>query len=371
MLTIYRRHLSTCAYASKGRAWKRCQCPIWVQGRLGDDYIRKALDIRSWEAAQECVRDWEAKGAMVEDVKRVTVEHAAEKFIRELGSRHVTQTVIRKFEILLQERLKAFCEGKGIRWLDELEVETVRDFRSTWNILDRSPRKQRGPLGPLTAAKYLERLKQFFKFCLENDWVRRNPAAPLKPAKIKPSPTMPLTEDEYAAVLDACASERIRLMIELLRHSGLRISDASTLERSRLQGDRLLLYTAKSGTPVHLPLPPEVASRLRATVNSNAKYFFWSGASKRRVAATNWRDDITRMLRSAGIPSGGPHRLRDTFAVELLRNGARIENVQQLLGHSSIRVTEKHYAPWVQSRQEALEVDVRKTWKKRALVRVK
>jgi hypothetical protein len=53
-----------------------------VQGRLGDDYVREALDMRSWEGAQEHVRDWEAKGSMEEDVKRVTIEEASEKFIR-------------------------------------------------------------------------------------------------------------------------------------------------------------------------------------------------------------------------------------------------------------------------------------------------
>jgi site-specific recombinase XerD len=101
------------------------------------------------------------------DVKRVTIEDASEKFIRELRTRHVTQTVIRKFEILLEERLKRFCDAKGIQYLDQLDVETVRDFRTTWDVMDTSPRKRRGPLGPLTAAKELERLKQYFKFCLE------------------------------------------------------------------------------------------------------------------------------------------------------------------------------------------------------------
>jgi integrase len=33
-----------------------------------------------------------------------------------------------------------------------------------------------------------------------------------------------------------------------------------------------------------------------------------------------------------------------------------------LLGHSSIKVTEKHYSPWVRARQEQIEADVRRTW---------
>jgi len=56
------------------------------------------------------------------------------------------------------------------------------------------------------------------------------------------------------------------------------------------------------------------------------------------------------------------HRFRDTFAVELVKAGVPIERVSVLLGHSSIRVTERHYNPWVKARQEQLEADVRATW---------
>jgi integrase len=48
--------------------------------------------------------------------------------------------------------------------------------------------------------------------------------------------------------------------------------------------------------------------------------------------------------------------------VELLQAGVSIETVSVLLGHSSIRVTERHYAPWVKSRQDKLEREVRKIW---------
>jgi len=39
-----------------------------------------------------------------------------------------------------------------------------------------------------------------------------------------------------------------------------------------------------------------------------------------------------------------------------------MERVSVLLGHSSIKVTEKHYSPWVAARQEQLEADVRRSW---------
>jgi integrase len=47
--------------------------------------------------------------------------------------------------------------------------------------------------------------------------------------------------------------------------------------------------------------------------------------------------------------------LRDTFAVENLLTGMPIDQVSMLLGHSSVKVTEKHYSPWVAARQQQLE----------------
>jgi integrase/recombinase XerD len=53
---------------------------------------------------------------------------------------------------------------------------------------------------------------------------------------------------------------------------------------------------------------------------------------------------------------------RDTFAVSLLLKGVSLESVSKLLGHSSIKITERHYAPWVKARQEQLEAEVRRIW---------
>ena len=54
------------------------------------------------------------------------------------------------------------------------------------------------------------------------------------------------------------------------------------------------------------------------------------------------------------------HRFRDAFAVELLLSGVPLERVSVLLGHSSVKITERHYAPWVRERQEQMEADVRR-----------
>ena len=64
-----------------------------------------------------------------------------------------------------------------------------------------------------------------------------------------------------------------------------------------------------------------------------------------------------------GMSNAVSHRLRDTFAVELLLAGVPLERVSILLGHQSIKITEKHYSPWTRSRQEQIEQDLAAAWK--------
>ena len=56
------------------------------------------------------------------------------------------------------------------------------------------------------------------------------------------------------------------------------------------------------------------------------------------------------------------HRLRDTFAEDLLKKGVPMEEVSKLLGHESIRTTERSYAKWVKGRQDRLDSLVMGTW---------
>lgn len=66
----------------------------------------------------------------------------------------------------------------------------------------------------------------------------------------------------------------------------------------------------------------------------------------------------TDVLAAAKITNGHSHRFRHTFAVALLTSGASLESVSQLLGHQSITITQRHYAPCVKARQDALDREI-------------
>jgi integrase len=163
-------------------------------------------------------------------------------------------------------------------------------------------------------------------------------------------------------------ARRLRGLVLLQRYSGLRIGDLVGMETNRIKGKRLFLYTAKTGTPVCSVLPDFVLKALDETPRVCEKYFFWSGDGKLDSIVRSWQTRLRRLFELAKIENGHPHRFRHTFAAELLLSGVPIERVAILLGHSSLRITEKHYAAFVRSRQEQLEDDLTSAWSRDAFL---
>lgn len=355
MLNLYRRHQPPCRYAS--RRFRNCNCPIWVQGSLRGEYVRRSLDLRSWSAATDLVRDWEASGeiGVVKKPDVPNVAEAVDRFFIDLRAQQLSGETIRKYENLLRGRLLPWCGEKGVRYLKQVGVEEIRQFRAGWTD------------SALYASKNLERLRAFFRFCMHDDWIGKNPARAVKAPKVTDKPTLPFSPDEMARILKACDGypgnqARIRAFVLTMRYSGLRIGDVIALERSRLRGSKLLLYTAKTGTPVYVPLPPLVVDAIGQLDTNEKGRFFSTGDAKPQTARANWARYLDSLFDLAGIVGGHSHRFRDTFAVELLLAGTPLETVSVLLGHSSIRVTERHYRPWVRSLQRKLEEEVARTW---------
>lgn len=156
-----------------------------------------------------------------------------------------------------------------------------------------------------------------------------------------------------------------------MRWSGLAIEDACTSDRSRLNDqNEVFLYRAKTGVPVTVPIPDEVAAEIRSLPSSNPKYFWWTGNGDVRNYVKVWQRQFRKLVRKVKLDRNEdgtkrrahPHMLRDTFAVEYLLAGMPLEDVSRLLGHSSIKVTERHYNPFVKARREQLVASVKSAW---------
>jgi integrase len=242
----------------------------------------------------------------------------------------------------------------------------------------------------VTTHRKHERMHSFFAFCVANDLRRKNPMDALKKPKTPDVvPTDYFLPKEFEQIIAATdkyeygggndnqhRGQRLRALTLLMRWSGLAILDATSLERERLStnengDDQIFLYRAKTGVPVNVVIPNEVGEALRTLPNSHPSYFFWSGNGDPRSAAKAFQRSYWKLFKLAKIqkPDGTPkrchpHMFRDTFAVELLLAGVPLDQVSLLLGHSSVKITERHYAPFCKARQKQLAASVKLAWKK-------
>jgi integrase/recombinase XerD len=353
MHTFRRHNPEQCKFTSRDD--RRCKCPIWVTGRDRDGiFVKKPLHkflnqptfVRDWTKAQEDLRLYEL--GEKDKNNAVTISDWRDKFLNDCESRNLSNETIRKYKLLFSQ-LEEYARVKGIAVADRIRLDDLTEFRSTWKD------------GPLSSSKKLERLRSIYKFAMKRKWVKENLAEEIKTPKVPDNPTLPFSDEEMAAILaSAKASKRYAApatyaLILLMRYSGLRISDATTLKRDSVSGRRITLYTAKTNEPVSMLLPAFVVDALGKVESTNPKFFFWSGSSTLEAATSLWRKRLSKVFTDAKVINGHSHRFRDTFAVALLASGVSMQDLSTLLAHRSIQITQKHYAPWDQSRQAALD----------------
>jgi integrase/recombinase XerD len=373
VITVFVRHGVDCPHFGD-EFFKRCQC--WKHLRWTEDgrQLRKASKQRTWAGAERVKREMElsfenaAAGKPAQSEEAVSVERAVSLFLADKQGQNVSGGVEKKYRREL-DRFVRFCEQRHRHFLAGVTAADVTEFRGSW---------QKEYPSSLTRQQVQARLKSFFRYASNLGWIHKNPAIAMSPIKVDVPPTLPLDEHQYRTLLDRIPdvfrdpikAARVRAIVQCMRFTGLAIRDAVCLEKSAVQYDarkritRVVTSRAKTGVDVSVPIPPELAGELRALAGGNPRYVFWhTGNGKPESAVTNWQHDLRELFHESGMPNGHPHQLRDTAAVEWLNAGVPLEEVSRLLGHSSIKTTERHYSPWVRSRQDRLDAVVIATWR--------
>ena len=200
----------------------------------------------------------------------------------------------------------------------------------------------------------LSALRSFYRFALSRSLVTKDPASRVVgPKKAKPLPQF-LKEKEMDRLFDDCywdddyRSVRDRTILMVFYETGVRLSELVGLNDEDvdfLQGQ--LKVTGKRNKQRIVPFGKGLEAALKAFIecrdaslarNDKALFVRESGE---RVSADAVRKSVAAHLsRVSTLSKRSPHVLRHTFATALLNHRADIENVRQLLGHTSLKATE-------------------------------
>jgi integrase len=145
-----------------------------------------------------------------------------------------------------------------------------------------------------------------------------------------------LIEKEVERVLDLLTYEN-RLVLRVLLHTGLRISDALQLKPEQLKPN-FWITEQKTGKRRQIGLPEPLLSDL---LDSSGEYWVFPGSDprKHRSRQAVWKDVKRAAAALRLTANAAPHSARKVYAVELLRKYGDIDRVRRALNHGGLEVT--------------------------------
>lgn len=257
---------------------------------------------------------------------------------------------LERFEKFLSKELD--CERLNVQ---DVNSENVRRFR----LFLARQKGINGEMKLVTQGYYVIAIRSFLKWLIKNDY------KVLQPEKID----VPKEKDHSLKFLDNDQMERLlnqpilstkeglrdKVILELLFSTGLRVSELVSLNREQIDlKNREFGVVGKGGRARVVFLSTRVAEilerYLRERVDKMTPLFIRYKGRKdevsdpdesRRLTARSIQRIVKKYVRNAKLPvAATPHTLRHSMATDLLRSGADIRSVQEILGHKNIATTQ-------------------------------
>jgi integrase/recombinase XerD len=213
-------------------------------------------------------------------------------------------------------------------------------------------------LAPASAARTVVSVRGWHRFAVAEGWTPDDASVDVKPRATPARLPKALTTDQVAALLevaglgDGPAALRDRALLEVLYGSGARVSEATGLDVDDVdvrEGAESVLLRGKGRKERIVPLGVYAREALEAYLvrarpelaahGKGTPALFLNTRGGRLSRQSGW-SVLKAAAERAGIPDVSPHTLRHSFATHLLRGGADIRVVQELLGHASVTTTQ-------------------------------
>ena len=197
-------------------------------------------------------------------------------------------------------------------------------------------------------------LRSFFKYALTQEWIQKNPMSTLRALRT-PERIPNFLKDEETAFLfeelsfgEGFKGFNDRLILELLYQTGMRRAELLALKEQQIEWSLHHIRVVGKGNKERLiPMSP-LLEELMQQYNEEKKrlfehpspYFFILENGQNLYAGYVYRLVKKHLSAATSLKKKSPHVMRHTFATQLLNNGANLQAIKDLLGHSSLASTQ-------------------------------
>ncbi len=205
-----------------------------------------------------------------------------------------------------------------------------------------------------SVSRTISTLKSFYKFLEINKYTKNNPLGTISnPKNIKKLPKV-LSEEEVDKLLDinlkTSFDYRNKAMLELMYSSGLRVSELINLKVNDIDLNNASVRIFGKGSKERIvPLDDYAIEALDNYIKHHRKSLFKHGENNylflnnhgNKMTRQGFFKILQKIVKEKNIKSEiSPHTLRHSFATHLLKHGADLRSIQELLGHSDISTTQ-------------------------------
>jgi len=204
-----------------------------------------------------------------------------------------------------------------------------------------------------TVNRKISSLKSYYNFLLKTKQISENPLRKHQALKSEKRVNVPFSEKEILEVLEGFSEEgdfeslRDKLIIEILYSTGIRRAELIGLRDDSFDlSQKIVKVVGKRNKERQIPLLDTVVRTIQEYVQLKSKkfpetdHFFLTGKGNRIYATLVYRTINEYFGRVSLKVKKSPHVVRHSFATHLLSEGADLNSVKELLGHSSLASTQ-------------------------------
>lgn len=265
------------------------------------------------------------------------------------AERRFSAHTVDSYERALHKAEKCLKRETSLTSFSEVDEDAMRIILREFNFTLQDAER----MAASSTAHDLYALSSFFKFLIKEGVMESNPVEAVAAPKVKRPLPRVLSNDEAQLLISACSTDKFglrdRAAIELLYGAGLRVGELTALDLNQLDlplkevrvvGKGRKERCAPFGSCAQKALTDYLQVRHEFKPRPDCQAVFLNRFG-RRISTRAIEQHLSALAVQCGITGQvTPHKLRHSFATEMLAGGADIRTVQELLGHSSLAATQ-------------------------------
>lgn len=266
------------------------------------------------------------------------IEVLIKKFLEYITSyRKYSENTLHSYQKDLEIFL-GYLKENGISEINRISKRTIQRFMIYLSEKNLSPR---------SISRRLSALRSFYNFLLFNDLIDNNPMEGIQNPKLTKKAVKYLNEKELIGILNLMEND-IEVfsefsILETLYSTGIRVSELCNLKKTDIDIENKIIRVVGKGNKLRLiPITNnliQIFEKLIISRKSQNEFLFQTNRGGKLYP--KYVERIVKKYLSEISEDGRvyPHLIRHTFATHLLRRGADIRSIKELLGHESLETT--------------------------------